>query len=178
MILLKLWKAEVYGNQGKDGQDLTEDLPLRPITPYGVSKAMIELYLQERCNNGFLKGFIMRAFSHTGPGRGKNFSISCDAFNLVSMKRDPSSLKELSIGNLKTKRIVIDARDCVRAYYEVMQKFDESVNGQVYNVCGAKEDIKEMEYYTNKLIEISGLVGVTKKINPKFFRPVEIQVQI
>jgi GDP-4-dehydro-6-deoxy-D-mannose reductase len=170
--------SEVYGDQGKDVGVLTEDLPLKPSNPYGTSKAMIDLYVQERCNNGFLKGFITRAFSHTGTRRGKNFSISCDAFNLASMKRDSSNPKKLGVGNLETERIVIDVRDCVQAYYGVMQRFNDSINGQAFNVCGAQENVKKMGYFTDKLIEISGLSGIVKTIDPRFYRPIDIQVQV
>ena len=170
--------SEVYGDQGKDVGVLTEDLALKPSNPYGTSKAAIDLYVQERCKNRFLRGFITRAFSHTGTRRGKNFSISCDAYNLALMKKDPTKSRELPVGNLKTKRIVMDVKDCVGAYYGIMLKFDETVNGQAYNVCGAKEDLREMEFFTDTLIEISGLEGVVKKIDPRFFRPIDIQIQV
>ena len=68
--------SEVYGNIGIDGRKIKITDTILPSNPYGASKAAIDLYMQERVNNNKLKGFVTRAFSHTGPRRGKNFSIS------------------------------------------------------------------------------------------------------
>jgi GDP-mannose 4,6-dehydratase len=167
--------SEVYGDTGKAVGILKESQPLSPSNPYGTSKAAIDLHMQERCRNGYLKGFITRAFSHTGPRRGKKFSISWDAYYLALMKTGKVKDRMLPVGNLETQRIVIDVRDCVRAYYLLMQNHD---NGEAYNVCGAKESVKKMQYFTDKLIEISGLNGVEKKVSDKLYRPIDIQIQI
>jgi GDP-D-mannose dehydratase len=71
--------SEVYGNLASDVGILKETLGLLPANPYGVSKAAIDLYMQERTKNKYIDGFVTRAFSHTGPGRGRRFSISSDA---------------------------------------------------------------------------------------------------
>ncbi len=167
--------SEVYGDSGKAVGVLKEDQPLSPSNPYGTSKAAIDLHVQERCRNGYLKGFITRAFSHTGPRRGKKFSISWDAYYLALMKTGKVKDRILPVGNLETQRIVIDVRDCVRAYYLLMQNHD---NGEAYNVCGPKESVTKMQYFTDKLIEISGLQGVEKKVSDKLYRPIDIQIQI
>ena len=72
--------SEVYGDTGKDVGLLGVDSKILPSNPYGASKAAIDLYLQERFNNQKIRGFVTRAFSHTGPRRGKIFSISSDAY--------------------------------------------------------------------------------------------------
>ena len=165
--------SEVYGDTCKDLGILKESAPLAPSNPYGNSKAAIDFFVQERCHNGFLDGYITRAFSHTGPRRGYNFSISCDAYQLAQMKVGHTESRVLNVGNLKTKRVVIDVRDCVRAYYLLMKK---AKSGEAYNVGGS--DVHEMGYYTDKLIEISGLEGVEKKVDPRFYRKIDIQVQV
>jgi GDP-mannose 4,6-dehydratase len=159
--------SEVYGDQS---DKLTEHTPLRPINPYAVSKAAVDLYVQERIRNGFLKGFITRAFSHTGPRRGYVFSISSDAYQIAKMMLGLQD-KTLLVGNLTTERIVMDVRDCVRAYYLLMQA---NCRG-VFNVCG--KHVLPMECYTNLLIELSGLAGVKTKLHKPFYRPVDIAVQ-
>jgi GDP-4-dehydro-6-deoxy-D-mannose reductase len=167
--------SEVYGDACKDVGVLSEDLPLTPSNPYGVSKAAIDLYMQERCKNGYIDGFITRAFSHTGPRRGHTFSISCDAYNLIRMYLDPKLPRKLQVGNLSTRRIVVDVRDMVRAYYLLMEKHE---NGGVYNICGPQDSVQEMGFFTDKLIELSGLHGVTKERNMNYYRKEDIQVQI
>lgn len=164
--------SEVYGNSGIDGRKIHWQDKLEPSNPYGTSKAAIDLYMQERMTNGKIKGFITRAFSHTGPRRGKNFSISSDAYQIARMIKGHQE-KVLQVGNLESVRVVIDVRDCVRAYYLAM--IHPNVNKSIFNVCG---DVpQKMGFFTDKLIELSGLEGVQKEINPLLFRPVDIHYQ-
>lgn len=167
--------SEVYGDTCKDVGLLTVDTPLKPSNPYGASKAAIDMYVQERAANGFLDGFVTRAFSHTGPRRGKIFSISSDAYQLALMKLGKQE-KVLNIGNLNTERVVIDVRDCVNAYYLLMM--NPNSKGGVFNVCGS--EVHKMQYYTDLLIEAAGFEQgeIEQRIHPALYRPIDIQVQI
>jgi GDPmannose 4,6-dehydratase len=167
--------SEVYGNTCKDKGILKISDTLTPSNPYASSKAAIDLYMQERMDNGFIKGFVTRAFSHTGPRRGFNFSISSDAYQIAKMMLGKQE-KVLRIGNLETERVVIDVRDCVNAYYKLMMTDDS--NGKVFNVCG--KDVHKMQYFTDKLIEASGIPynDIKQEVDPKLYRPIDIQVQI
>ena len=164
--------SEVYGNVGQDGRKIKWDDTLLPANPYGASKAAIDLYMQERMMNGKIKGFVTRAFSHTGPRRGKNFSISSDAYQIARMMKGYQD-KELLIGNLQTTRVVIDVRDIVNAYYLAM--LSDECNGKIFNVCG---DVpRKMQYFTDVLISLSGLSGIEQKIHKPFYRPIDIHYQ-
>jgi GDP-4-dehydro-6-deoxy-D-mannose reductase len=167
--------SEVYGDSCKDRGILREDDGLSPSNPYASSKAAIDLYMQERMNNGKLRGFVTRAFSHTGPRRGNIFSISCDAYQIARMLNENKVIdnRVLGVGNLQTERVVIDVRDCVNAYYLLM--INDGSDGKVFNVCGDK--LRKMEYFTDELIRMSGM-EIKKVINPEFYRPIDIQVQI
>ena len=167
--------SEVYGDTCKDVGKLTVDTPIKPSNPYGASKAAMDLYIQERTSNGFLDGFVTRAFSHTGPRRGKIFSISSDAYQIACMELGLQE-KILKIGNLQTERVVIDARDCVNAYYLLM--LNPKSNGGVYNVCGS--EVHKMQYYTDLLINSSIFEynEIEQKIYEPYYRPIDIQVQI
>ena len=165
--------SEVYGDSCKNVGLLKTSNPLTPSNPYGTSKAAMDLYMQERMSNGFLKGFVTRAFSHTGPRRGFNFSISSDAYQIAKMMLGLQE-KKLMIGNLDTERVVIDVRDCVKAYYLLMT--NKNSDGKVFNVCG--DEVHKMRFFTEKLIEKSKLPDVVQEINPAFYRPIDIQVQI
>jgi GDPmannose 4,6-dehydratase len=164
--------SEVYGNVGIDGRKIKTTDFLLPANPYGASKAATDLYLQERFENKQLRGYITRAFSHTGPRRGKTFSISSDAYQIAKMMKGLQD-KTLLVGNLKSVRVVLDVRDIVNAYYLLM--LSDQSNGQVFNVSG---DIPhEMGVYTDMLIEASGLTDVVKEISPKLYRPIDIHYQ-
>jgi len=164
--------SEVYGNVGQDGRKILPNDFIVPSNPYGSSKAATDLYLQERMNNGFIKGFITRAFSHTGPRRGKIFSISSDAYQVARMMKGLQE-KELLIGNLSTTRVVMDVRDTVKAYYLAM--INKKVTNHIFNVCG--DTPRKMQFFTDKLIELSGLENVKQTIHEPFWRPHEIHYQ-
>ena len=164
--------SEVYGNVGMDGRKIKVTDVILPANPYGASKAATDLYLQERFENKKVRGFITRAFSHTGPRRGRTFSISSDAYQIARMINGQQE-KKLLVGNLKSVRVVLDVRDTVNAYYLLM--INEKSDGKVFNVCG---DVPlEMEVYTDTLIKLSGLKDVVKEIHPPFYRPIDIHYQ-
>lgn len=165
--------SEVYGNQCSNDNVLKETSPILPINPYGCSKAAIDLYIQERIRNKFINAFITRAFSHTGIRRGRNFSISNDAYQIVKIKKGLQEPK-LEVGNLLSKRTVMDVRDCVNAYYKLMMS-DKS-SGEIYNI--GSEEIHEMGYFTDILIKIADLnIFIEKIISPKLYRPIDIHIQ-
>jgi len=165
--------SEVYGAVPESAGPITEDFPISPMNPYGVSKAAADLYVMERAKSLGLKFFITRAFSHTGPRRGKIFSISSDAYQIARIKK---GFQEpiISVGTLSSKRVVMDVRDCVKGYYLLMQKFTP---GEAYNVGG--DNLYSMGEMLDKMLEISGLTGkVEKKINPAFVRAIDIPIQV
>jgi GDP-4-dehydro-6-deoxy-D-mannose reductase len=164
--------SEVYGNVGLDGRKIHWSDTILPANPYGASKAATDLYLQERFTNGNIKGFITRAFSHTGPRRGKNFSISSDAFQVARMIKGYQQ-KKLLIGNLESVRVVMDVRDTVNAYYLAM--VNPEVKNEIFNVCGNIP--RKMQFFTDKLIEISGLKGVKQEIFSDYWRKHDIHYQ-
>lgn len=165
--------SEVYGNVGIDGRKITTDDKLLPSNPYGASKAAIDLYLQERFENKKVRGFITRAFSHTGPRRGKTFSISSDAFQIANMVNGFAADKTLLVGNLDSVRVVLDVRDIVNAYYLLMMT--DASDGKIFNVSG--DDPYRMGVYTDMLVKLSGLEGVEQKIHAPFYRPIDIHYQ-
>jgi GDPmannose 4,6-dehydratase len=164
--------SEVYGNVGQDGRKIKITDSIMPANPYGASKAAIDLYMQERMTSGKLKGFITRAFSHTGPRRGKNFSISSDAFQIAKMILGMQEPK-LLVGNLKSVRVVVDVRDIVNAYYLLM--INEQSTGKVFNVSG---DVPyEMQHYTDLLISASKVLSVKQVRHEPFWRQHDIHYQ-
>lgn len=171
--------SEVYGNSGQDGGLLKETDLLVPSNPYAASKAATDLYMQERMTNGKIKGFITRAFSHTGPRRGKNFSISADAYQVALIMKglnDPSvrglEHPAIEVGNLETTRVVLDVRCIVRAYYLLM--INPGSEGKIFNVCG--DTPRKMAFFTDKLISLSKM-NIEKNISEKYFRKIDIYYQ-
>ncbi len=165
--------SEVYGVTKVTGAPITEDFPIAPMNPYGVSKAAADLYVRERAISLKANFFVTRAFSHTGPRRGKIFSISSDAYQIVRIKKglqDPV----IRVGTLTSRRAVCDVRDIVKAYADLMGKF---IPGEAYNIGG------DVVYSIGELLEgmliQSGLKGrVELKPDPALIRPIDIPVQV
>jgi GDP-4-dehydro-6-deoxy-D-mannose reductase len=165
--------VEVYGNEGSDQRHISEINMLLPANPYGASKAAIDLYLQERMKNKSINAFITRAFCHSGPRRGKTFSISSDAYQIALMMKGKQE-KVLKIGNLETIRVVMDVRDIVMGYYLLMQNPNSS--GEVYNISG--ETPLKIRYYVDKMKELSGLDNIEEVIHKPFWREIDIDYQM
>ncbi len=163
--------SEVYGVV--EAKQVDESAQINPVNPYGASKAAMDIYLRIRAKSAGLPIFVTRAFSHTGPRRGKNFSVSSDAHQIALIKQGRQE-PVIRVGNLESRRAVIDVRDCVEAYYLLMQKFKP---GEAYNVGGSTP--YSMGELLDKMIEIAGLNGHVKKtVDPKLLRPIDIPIQI
>jgi len=175
-ILMNCSTPEVYGICPADSK-ITEDTPYNPNNPYGVSKAVADMYVTERTNNTDLRAFSTRAFSHTGPRRGSNFSISSDAIQIARIIKGQQE-PVIKIGNMTSRRIVADVRDIVDVYYRLMLEFqkDNIKCGEVFHIAG--NDLHPMQYYLDKMLELYDLQNVRLEIEPKFFRKVDIPIQI
>ena len=165
--------SEVYGSVPESAGGITEKFPIAPINPYAVSKAAADLYVRERSKSTKLPFFVTRAFSHTGPRRGKNFSISSDAYQIIRIKKGYQE-PIINVGTLSSKRVVMDIKDCVKAYYLLMQKFTP---GEAYNVGG--DDLYSMGEFLDMMLKMAGLSDkVEKRLDPKLVRPIDIPIQV
>lgn len=126
--------SEEYGLVYNGELPIKETNPLRPQSPYAVSKvAMDYLGYQYNCSYG-MKIVRTRGFNHTGPRRGETFATSNFAKQIASIeKRKQESV--IRVGNLDTARDWTDVRDMVRAYLLAVEKCDA---GEVYNICTGK----------------------------------------
>jgi GDP-D-mannose dehydratase len=169
--MLNCSTSEVYGAVPEDQQPITEAHPIAPMNPYGVSKAAADMYAAERARSTGLGVFNTRAFSHTGTRRGFRFSISGDAYQLIRIKKGLQK-PVVQVGNMDSKRVVMDVKDCVRAYVMLMDKFTP---GESYNVGG--DTLDTMGGYLARMVAMTGL-DVDTEVNPAFVRPIDIPCQI
>ena len=124
--------SEEYGKvePSKGEIPITEGNPLRPLSPYGISKVASDLLCQQYFKSYGLKTVITRAFNHTGPRRGVEFVTSNFAKQVAEIERGERD--KIEVGNLKAVRDFTDVRDMVRAYASAVQKCDY---GTPYNIC-------------------------------------------
>ena len=132
--------SEEYGLVNEDEVPITESQPLRPLSPYGVSKVACDRLSFQYNKSYGLKIVITRAFNHSGPRRGQVFVDSNFAKQIAEIEKGKRQF--LQHGNLDAKRDFTDVRDVVRAYLLAAQKCEY---GAPYNICsGTSRSIKEM----------------------------------
>ena len=132
--ILAIGSADEYGLVSPHEAPLREDAPLRPASPYAVSKvAQGYLALQYALSPG-LHVVRTRTFHHTGPRRGEQFAESSFARQLAEIEAGQRPPR-LEVGNLEVVRDFTDVRDVVRAYWMLL---DRGVPGEVYNVCSGR----------------------------------------
>ena len=125
--------ADVYGAVAQDDLPLTEDAPIRPVTPYGASKAAADvLALQAFLGDG-LGTLRVRAFNHTGPGQGVSMLVPGVAQRIADAER--AGGPKIKVGHLEIVRDFSDVRDVVRAYRLLVEY---GTPGDAYNVCSGR----------------------------------------
>lgn len=126
--------SEEYGKVCGGELPIKETNPLRPMSPYGVSKvAADKLAIQYNMSYG-LKTVVTRAFNHTGPRRGEAFATSNFAKQIAMIEKGKQE-PVIYHGNLDAQRDFSDVRDIVKAYELALQKCQF---GDVYNICSEK----------------------------------------
>lgn len=122
--------SEVYGNADPDQLPLREDAPLRPVTPYGASKAAADVVALQMHLADRLDVVRVRPFGHTGPGQSEQFVVPALATRIARAERD--GVDEIPVGSLTAVRDLSDVRDVVRAYRLLAE---QGASGDAYNVC-------------------------------------------
>lgn len=132
--------SEVYGNADPDQLPLHEDAPLRPVTPYGASKAAADIVALQMHLADRLDVVRVRPFGHTGPGQSESFVVPALATRIARAERD--GVDEIPVGSLTAVRDLSDVRDVVRAYRLLAE---QGAPGEAYNVCsGVGVSIQEI----------------------------------
>tara|TARA_B100000929_G_scaffold235436_1_gene192028 strand:- start:750 stop:1712 length:963 start_codon:yes stop_codon:yes gene_type:complete len=126
--------SEEYGLVHPEEAPITEENPLRPLSPYAVSKVAQDMLAYQYFQSYGLKVVRTRAFNHTGPRRGDVFVTSNFAKQIAEIEagqRPPV----IHVGDLNPKRDFTDVRDIVRAYWLSLEHCNL---GEVYNVASGK----------------------------------------
>ncbi len=164
--VLVVGSAEEYGAVREEDLPLSEEAPLRPLTPYGASKvAAGYLALQAHLADGL--GVVRtRSFSHTGPAQTDRFVIPALARRIAEAERH--GRKEMPVGSLEPVRDFTDVADVVRAYRLLVERGDP---GEVYNVCsGVGRSVAEVAEHLLRLARHP----IDLVPDPELVRPVEV----
>jgi GDP-4-dehydro-6-deoxy-D-mannose reductase len=159
--------SEEYGQVQPDELPVKEANPLRPISPYGVSKVTQDTMAFQYYKNFGLHIVRTRAFNHEGPRRSESFATSSFARQIVEIERrrkDPV----IFVGNLKAKRDFTDIRDVVKAYHLALEHCEP---GSVYNIgSGIAHSLRHV---LDLLLTMSRVV-IQVKEDPARMRPSDV----
>ena len=185
----KLYQAstsELYGKVQEIPQ--TENTPFYPRSPYGVAKLygfwIIKNY-REAYNIFACNGIL---FNHTSPRRGENFVEKKIVDALVEIykgRKDP-----LTLGNLNAKRDIGHAKEYVEGMWRMLQQ--ETPEDFVLST-GVTYTIRQIVEIACEILGISirwegegvnetaidlKTENVIVKVDPKYFRPSEVDLLI
>ncbi len=161
--------SEEYGHTDVE---LTEDSPLRPLSPYGVSKVAQDLLGFQYFKSYGMHIIRTRGFNHTGPRRGEVFVCSTFAKQIAEIEKDKSKLPIIKVGNLDAERDFTDVRDMVKGYWLALEKGEP---GEVYNICSGKSiPIKNI---LRKLLSLSKR-EIKIRNDPERMRPSDLKVLV
>ena len=163
--------SEEYGLVKEDEVPIKETNPLRPLSPYAVSKIAQDFLGYQYFMSYGMRIIRTRGFNHTGPRRGEVFVCSNFAKQIAEIekgKRPPV----IKVGNLEAIRDFTDVRDMVRGYWLAAT---EGEAGEVYNLCSGRgyriSEVLEM------LLSLSK-VEVKVEQDPERMRPSDVPVLI
>jgi GDP-4-dehydro-6-deoxy-D-mannose reductase len=167
---LVIGSSEEYGLVEPQELPIRETNPLRPLSPYAVSKVAQDLMGWQYFRSYGMHIVRARAFNHSGPRRGETFATSNFAKQIAEME---AGLREpvVHVGDLKPTRDFSDVRDIVHGYWLLLER---GTPGEVYNLCSGVD--WSIERVLNFLIGQSTLPHIEIRQDPARLRPSDVQV--
>lgn len=162
-VLVSACSSAEYGHVPSSAMPVSEEQPLKPLHPYGISKVCLDLLGREYFLDYQIPVVNLRLFNTTGPG--KTDDAPSDFVRQVIRIKKGLQPAVIEVGNLKPQRAFLDVTDTVRGFYLGALK---GKRGEAYNLCAAKT------YEIGELLRILlDLSGVNAEIRPvsRLMRP-------
>ncbi len=164
--------SEEYGQVDRNELPIKETNPLRPLSPYAVSKVGQDYMGYQYWKSFKIRIVRTRAFNHEGPRRGEVFVVSNFAKQIAEIEKEHQR-PMVSVGNLEAIRDFSDVRDIVRAYWLATEHCEP---GDVYNICSGRGlAIKDV---LNMLLSISTRKEIKVETDPLRLRPSDVPVLV
>ena len=144
-----------------------ETSELLPLHPYGVSKVGQDLISFQYFKNDHIRCIRARIFNSTGTRKVND--VTSD-FTRRAIEAERTGIWELRVGNLETKRAIMDQRDLVNALMLLAVK---GKAGDVYNI--SSENIYQMKDIV-KLIEKQLCHEFKIVVDPILLRPTDERI--
>ena len=161
--------SEEYGLVYPDEAPISESNPLRPLSPYAVSKVAQETLAIQYFRSYGLRCVVTRGFNHTGPRRGQVFATSSFAKQIAEIE---AGLRKpiIEVGDLESRRDWTDTRDMVRAYWLATERGEP---GEVYNT--GRGTCISIGHMLDVLLSHSN-VDIAREQDPSRMRPSDVRL--
>ena len=161
--------SEVYGQIDPNDVPIKENAPLKPVSPYAVSKAAQDLLGWSYYASYQMRIIRTRMFTYLNPRRSDLFASSF-AKQVAWIERGLQ--KELTHGNLDSVRTIIDVRDAMHAYWLTILRCRP---GEAYNIGG--NTVIKVGDFLDQLITLSK-ANIKIRCDPNLLRPSDVTLQI
>ena len=140
----------------------SEDNPLIPASPYGLSKLAQEMVGAGNPDGPFV--YLARPFNHFGPRQDPSF-VGAGFARTIALIEAGRMRPEIQVGNLEPLRDLTDVRDTVRAYRLILEK---GTPGRPYNVCSGRP--VKIAHLLDMMLRRSR-VSIRVVVDPTRYRP-------
>ncbi len=168
MRVVAVGSSDEYGSLEERGANVTEDIPIKPITPYAISKAAQESFAQLYNRAYGMNICMIRLFNLGGPYQGKGYMISDFASGIADVEAGKKEF--LFVGNLESARDFTHVKDAARACRLIAEKGQV---GEIYNVSSGKT--YTAQEVLNKLLSLAKK-EITVIQDPSRMRPSDTPV--
>jgi GDP-4-dehydro-6-deoxy-D-mannose reductase len=162
-VVVSACSSAEYGHVPATAIPVTEEQPLLPLHPYGISKVCLDLLAREYFLDYRIPALNLRLFNTTGPGK-TNDAPSDFVRQLVKIRKGLQP-PIIEVGNLEPHRAFLDVRDTVRGFYLAAVK---GKYGEAYNLCANKTF--EIGALLNTAIRLSGVKVEVRSVS-RLMRP-------
>lgn len=154
MRVIAVGSSDEYGSLEERGANVTEDIPVKPITPYAISKQAQELFAQLYRRAYGMDICMIRLFNMGGAGQAKGYLISDFASGVAEVEAGKKAY--MSVGNLTSARDFTHVKDACRAVRLIVEK---GRSGEVYNISSgtthtAQEVLDRLIAMANTPVEV------------------------
>ena len=194
--LYQAGSSEEFGNVIYTPQD--ENHPLRPRSPYGASKAasrqLIKVY-RDSYNLYAIQGWL---FNHEGTRRGEEFvtrKITKNVARIYQAIKNNEEFEPLELGNVEAKRDWSDSEDFIEGVWRMLNQdvYNKNYDGTPIEYVFSSNETHTIKEFVEKAFSYAGINGrwegqdqnstyisetnkTLVKINPKFYRPAEVEL--
>ena len=162
-VIVSACSSAEYGNVPPSQIPVTEEQPLKPLHPYGISKVCLDLLARQYCADYKIPSVNIRLFNTTGAGKTGD-APSDFVRQLVRIKKGQQR-PVIEVGNLKPRRAFLDVQDTVNGFYLAAMK---GRRGEAYNLCAEKT--YEMGEVLRTAIRLSGVKPEIRPVD-RLMRP-------